>query len=85
MFALVLRPKKDHKYRSYWNIYHHVIGYTIVALGITNVFKGFDILKPQEKWRTTYIVVIAVLGGIAMLLEAITWIVVLRRRKQTRK
>ncbi|KAG6386473.1 hypothetical protein SASPL_155376 [Salvia splendens] len=50
MFALVLRPKKGHKYRPYWNIYHHVIGY---ALGITNVFKGFDILKPQEMWRTT--------------------------------
>ncbi|KAL1565751.1 cytochrome b561 and DOMON domain-containing protein-like protein [Salvia divinorum] len=85
MFALVLRPSKDHKYRSYWNVYHHVIGYTIIALGITNVFKGFNILKPQEKWRTTYIVVIAVLGGIAILLEAITWIIVLRRKKQTRK
>lgn len=44
------------------------------------MFKGFDILQPEAKWKNAYIVVIAVLGGIALLLEAITWIVVLRRK-----
>ncbi|KAL0390279.1 UNVERIFIED_CONTAM: cytochrome and DOMON domain-containing protein [Sesamum calycinum] len=83
IFALLLRPKKDHKYRFYWNIYHHGFGYMIIILGIINVFKGFDILKPEAKWRNAYIVVIAVLGGIALLLEAITWIVVLRRKKSS--
>ncbi|KAL2239658.1 cytochrome b561 and DOMON domain-containing protein At3g25290 [Sesamum indicum] len=83
IFALLLRPKKDHKYRFYWNIYHHGFGYTIIILGIINVFKGFDILKPEAKWRNAYIIVIAVLGGIALLLEAITWIVVLRRKKSS--
>ncbi|XP_011024578.1 PREDICTED: cytochrome b561 and DOMON domain-containing protein At3g25290 [Populus euphratica] len=80
IFALFLRPKKDHKYRFYWNIYHHGVGYAILILGILNVFKGLDILQPGDKWRTTYIIVIAVLGGIAALLELITWIVVLRRK-----
>ncbi|XP_051143773.1 cytochrome b561 and DOMON domain-containing protein At3g25290-like [Andrographis paniculata] len=81
VFALLLRPKKDHKFRLYWNIYHHGIGYAIAILGIINVFKGLDILKPEQKWRNAYIVVIAVLGGVALLLEAITWVVVLRRKK----
>ncbi|OWM62753.1 cytochrome b561 and DOMON domain-containing protein At3g25290 [Punica granatum] len=80
IFALLLRPKKDHKYRTYWNIYHHGVGYAILILGILNIFKGYDILKPGEKWKTAYIIVISILGGIAVFLEAITWIVVLRRR-----
>ncbi|KAF1895779.1 hypothetical protein Lal_00037895 [Lupinus albus] len=80
IFALFLRPKKDHKYRHFWNIYHHSIGYTIIILGLLNIFKGFDILNPEKKWKTTYIGVIAALGVIAVLLEVITWIVVLKRK-----
>ncbi|KAL6506519.1 hypothetical protein OROGR_024700 [Orobanche gracilis] len=81
MFALLLRPNKDHKFRLYWNIYHHGFGYSIMILGIINVFKGFNILQPDDKWKTTYIVVISVLGAISVLLEVITWIFVLRRKK----
>ncbi|KAL2486274.1 Cytochrome b561 and DOMON domain-containing protein [Abeliophyllum distichum] len=80
IFALFLRPKKDHKYRFYWNIYHHGIGYTVLVLSIINVFKGLSILNPDQKWKDAYIILIAVLGGIALLLEAITWIIVLRRK-----
>ncbi|XP_052184148.1 cytochrome b561 and DOMON domain-containing protein At3g25290-like [Diospyros lotus] len=80
VFALFLRPKKDHKFRFYWNIYHHSIGYAIIVLGIINVFKGLDILLPEEKWKSAYIIVISVLGGIALVLEAITWVIVLRRK-----
>ncbi|KAJ0926986.1 putative cytochrome b561/ferric reductase transmembrane [Helianthus annuus] len=80
VFALFLRPNKDHKFRFYWNIYHHGIGYAILVLGVINVFKGLDILSPESKWRTSYIIVISTLGGIALLLEVITWIVVLNRK-----
>ncbi|KAL3850449.1 hypothetical protein ACJIZ3_012331 [Penstemon smallii] len=84
IFALLLRPKKDHKYRFYWNIYHHSLGYSIIILGIINVFKGFQILNPAPKWRNAYIIVIAILGGIAVLLEAITWIIVLKKKKSSK-
>ncbi|KAF3435904.1 hypothetical protein FNV43_RR22996 [Rhamnella rubrinervis] len=80
IFALFIRPKKEHKYRFYWNIYHHGLGYTILVLGILNVFKGLDILLPEKKWKSAYIIAIGVLGVIAVLLEAITWVVVLRRK-----
>ncbi|KAG6677799.1 cytochrome b561 and DOMON domain-containing protein At3g25290-like [Carya illinoinensis] len=80
IFALFLRPKKDHKYRLYWNIYHHALGYAILVLGILNIFKGYDILQPAKNWKSAYIIVIIVLGAIAFLLEAITWIVVLKRK-----
>ncbi|KDP45263.1 hypothetical protein JCGZ_15128 [Jatropha curcas] len=85
VFALFLRPKKDHKYRFYWNIYHHSIGYSVLVLGILNVFKGLDILHPEQKWKSAFITVISVLGGIALLLEVITWIAVLRRSNKSTK
>ncbi|XP_022953214.1 cytochrome b561 and DOMON domain-containing protein At3g25290-like [Cucurbita moschata] len=80
MFALFLRPKKDHKYRVYWNIYHHSIGYSILILGIINVFKGFHILSPDHKWKFAYVVTIIVVGAIALVLELVTWIVVINRK-----
>ncbi|CAA2940110.1 cytochrome b561 and DOMON domain-containing protein At3g25290-like [Olea europaea var. sylvestris] len=80
IFALFLRPGKDHKYRIFWNIYHHGIGYTILVLGIINVFKGLDILNPEQQWRTAYTILILILGGNALLLEVITWIIVVRRK-----
>ncbi|XP_022758950.1 cytochrome b561 and DOMON domain-containing protein At5g35735-like [Durio zibethinus] len=81
VFALLLRPKKDHKYRFYWNIYHHSIGYTVIILSIINIFEGFDILQPDDKWERIYIGILIFLGIVATLLEAFTWYIVLRRRK----
>ncbi|KAH7664165.1 Cytochrome b561 and DOMON domain-containing protein [Dioscorea alata] len=80
IFALFLRPNKDHKYRFYWNIYHHSVGYGVIILGIINIFKGFDILNPHQSWKNAYIIVISALACIALLLEISTWIVVLRRK-----
>ncbi|XP_042520865.1 cytochrome b561 and DOMON domain-containing protein At5g47530-like [Macadamia integrifolia] len=81
VFALLLRPSKDHKYRLYWNIYHWSIGYSVIILSIINIFKGFDILDPEKKWKKAYIGIIICLGIIALMLEAITWFIVLKRRR----
>ncbi|XP_058005347.1 cytochrome b561 and DOMON domain-containing protein At5g47530-like [Hevea brasiliensis] len=62
VFGLLLRPKLDHKYRLYWNIYHYCIGYTIIALSIFNIYKGFDILDPEKKWKKIYTRIIIFLG-----------------------
>ncbi|KAJ7946389.1 Cytochrome b561 and DOMON domain-containing protein [Quillaja saponaria] len=82
VFALFLRPNKDHKFRFYWNIYHHLVGYSTIIISIINVFKGFDILQPDDNWKHAYIGTIAALGGIAVFLEAYTWIIVLQRKKK---
>ncbi|XP_010909168.1 cytochrome b561 and DOMON domain-containing protein At5g47530-like [Elaeis guineensis] len=83
IFALLLRPNKKNKYRIYWNIYHHSVGYCVIILSIVNIFKGFDILDPAKKWKRAYIAVIATLGGIALVLEAVTWPIVLKRRSRS--
>ncbi|KAI3682848.1 hypothetical protein L1987_83167 [Smallanthus sonchifolius] len=81
VIALLVRPKKDHKFRIYWNIYHHSLGYGIIILGIIDIFKGFDILQPENKWKKSYSGIIIVLAIVALLLEAYTWFVVLKRKK----
>ncbi|XP_057954673.1 cytochrome b561 and DOMON domain-containing protein At5g47530-like [Malania oleifera] len=81
VFALLLRPKKDHKYRLYWNIYHHSVGYSVIILSVINIYKGFDILDPEKKWKRAYTGIIIALGAIAAVLEAFTWFVVLQRKR----
>ncbi|KAI3703977.1 hypothetical protein L1987_74178 [Smallanthus sonchifolius] len=81
VFALLLRPKPDHKYRIYWNIYHTSIGYAVISLSITNVYKGLGILDPEKKWKNAYTGVIISFGVITAILEAFTWFIVLKRKK----
>ncbi|GLT46250.1 hypothetical protein SLA2020_200210 [Shorea laevis] len=80
-FALLLRPKKDHKYRLYWNIYHHSIGYSTIILSIINVFEGLHLLNPAEKWKKIYIGILIFLGFNAAMLEAFTWYIVIKRKR----
>ncbi|KAM7276618.1 hypothetical protein ACFE04_018484 [Oxalis oulophora] len=81
MLAFLLRPKPDHKYRFYWNIYHHVFGYATIILSIANVFEGFDLLTSKEKSKQIYIGILASLGIISAVLEALTWYIVIKRKK----
>ncbi|KAL0362012.1 UNVERIFIED_CONTAM: cytochrome and DOMON domain-containing protein [Sesamum calycinum] len=43
--------------------------------------RGFDILDPEKKWKQAYIGVLIFLGVNAVLLEAFTWFVVLKRKR----
>uniref|UniRef100_A0A0C9S502 Cytochrome b561 and DOMON domain-containing protein n=1 Tax=Wollemia nobilis TaxID=56998 RepID=A0A0C9S502_9CONI len=85
VFALLLRPKPDNKYRFYWNIYHHSLGYSIIILSIINVYEGLDILDPEKKWKNAYSGILISLGAITVLLEAFTWFIVLKRKKEDKR
>ncbi|WVZ55816.1 hypothetical protein U9M48_006427 [Paspalum notatum var. saurae] len=82
IFALLLRPDKENKYRFYWNIYHHSVGYAVIVLSAVNIFEGLHILLPPSGYKTAYIVILATLGGIAVCLEAITWPIAIRKRRR---
>lgn len=56
------------------------MGYTVIVLGIVNVFKGMEILSVDHKWTMGYIIAVAILGGIALFLEVVTWSVILKRK-----
>lgn len=85
VFALLLRPKPDNKYRFYWNIYHHGLGYSVIILSIINVYEGLDILDPEKKWKDAYTGILISLGVITVVLEALTWFIVLKRKKEDKR
>jgi hypothetical protein len=85
-----LRPKKDHKFRCYWNLYHWGVGYATTIINIINIFKGFETLEVStadryNNWKHAYTGIIAALDGIAVLLKAYTWIIVIKRKKSENK
>ena len=81
MFAFFLRPGKDMKIRKYWNVYHHLLGYTIIGLSIINIFKGIDIYEGSSIWSYGYIGSLCVLIAASLLLEIAMWV---RRRRHQR-
>ncbi|KAK9056806.1 hypothetical protein SSX86_024169 [Deinandra increscens subsp. villosa] len=85
VFALLLRPKPDNKYRFYWNIYHHSLGYSIIIMSIINVYEGLDILDPEKKWKNAYTGILISLGVITVISEAFTWYVVLKRKQENKR
>ncbi|KAL0306017.1 UNVERIFIED_CONTAM: cytochrome and DOMON domain-containing protein [Sesamum radiatum] len=81
--ALLLRPKKEHKYRFYWNIYHHLIGYSVIVLSIINIFKGFNSKSRGEmeesiRWNPDSS------GFHCCNIGSYTWYVVVKRKKSSR-
>ncbi|CAA0812529.1 Cytochrome b561 and DOMON domain-containing protein [Striga hermonthica] len=83
--AILFRPKPDHKYRFYWNVYHYLIGYTVIVLGIVNIFKGLEILDPQKKWKQAYTFFLIAFGIVAFFLEALKYFVVAMRKKNQQR
>lgn len=83
MLAFWFRPKPTDEYRKYWNMYHHFLGYGLLAVITYNIFLGISILVPYDTiWKWTYIAILVVLGVIGLTFEAYTWIKFLSREKQ---
>lgn len=85
MLSLFARPHKQHKLRMYWNIYHHSFGYSVIILGVINVFKGFNILAPPVKYKGMYIAFIVIAACASVALEAGIWCHFFRERKEHHK
>ncbi|OAY28458.1 cytochrome b561 and DOMON domain-containing protein At5g47530 [Manihot esculenta] len=73
MLALRLRPRKEDDYRKYWNMYHHFLGYALLAVISINIFNGIGILKPDMTWRKAYMGILLAFAAIVTVLEIYTW------------
>ncbi|KAM7498911.1 hypothetical protein LguiA_023325 [Lonicera macranthoides] len=86
MFALRLKPNMRDEFREYWNMYHHFLGYSLLAIIATNIFQGFAILRPRShKWEQSYIGILGALGLITLGFELVTWIKFIRLNKNRQK
>ncbi|KAJ7298876.1 hypothetical protein O6H91_04G019000 [Diphasiastrum complanatum] len=83
VLSLLMRPQKDHKVRTYWNVFHHTLGYTTIILAIVNIFEGLHILQPKSSWRNAYLGILIALGAVSLILEVITWVAYFHRSKKS--
>lgn len=72
--ALRLKPHKNDDLHMYWSIYHHSLGYALLAVISVNIFKGIKILQEEDTWRPAYIAIIASLVFIFFVFEIINWL-----------
>ncbi|KAI4319892.1 hypothetical protein MLD38_033436 [Melastoma candidum] len=84
VLSIFLRPAPDHRLRVYWNVYHHTSGYTAILLSIVNVYKGLNLLDPLMIWKQIYTGILVFLGSVAVLLEIIGWVIIIRRKRKAR-
>ncbi|CAN1339893.1 Cytochrome b561 and DOMON domain-containing protein At4g17280 [Linum perenne] len=74
VLAVKLRPRSMDEYKRYWNMYHHFLGYSLLAVIVINIFHGIAILSPDYTWKWTYIGILVALALIVLTLETYTWI-----------
>ncbi|XP_028768462.1 cytochrome b561 and DOMON domain-containing protein At5g47530-like [Neltuma alba] len=88
LVAVFLRPHKRHGSRIFWNIFHYVVGYGVIALAIFNMFRGFSISGSYyHSWKNAYFGIIVSLGCLALVLEVLTccFLACKRRNNQNQK
>ncbi|KAB1221757.1 hypothetical protein CJ030_MR2G028592 [Morella rubra] len=73
MLAIFWLPKKEHKRRRCWEIYHHSLGYAVIALIIANTLVGITNQGQAEKLKWIYVVILGVLALTALGLETFRW------------
>ncbi|XP_047942339.1 cytochrome b561 and DOMON domain-containing protein At5g47530-like isoform X3 [Salvia hispanica] len=84
MTALRLKPKRADEYRTYWNMYHHFLGYSLIVVAAVNIFQGINIIESgtHHHWRWSYVGALGLMGAVATSLELYTW---LKFRKAIKK
>ncbi|PON91274.1 hypothetical protein TorRG33x02_128370 [Trema orientale] len=67
-------PKKEEeRCRKSWEIYHHLLGYVLIALIIADIFEGINHQHQATKWKWTYVGILVVLALTALSLEIFRW------------
>lgn len=82
MLALRLKPEASDEYRKYWDMYHHFLGYALLAGISVNIFQGIAILKPDQTWKWAYIGVLGASASITLFFQFCTWFKFLKKRKK---
>ncbi|KAI9115786.1 hypothetical protein K1719_013455 [Acacia pycnantha] len=82
VLAAIFLGRQTSQARTFWNIFHYVIGYGVIVLSIINMFRGFSVSNTGRSWRNAYFCVIVSLGCVALTLEVITWFLACKRRNK---
>lgn len=73
VLALLIRPDKTSKIRTYWNWYHFGVGRVLIFLAAVNVFYGIHLGKAGSSWNAGFAAVLVVLFIITLIMEIRIW------------
>ncbi|KAL5737578.1 hypothetical protein ACOSP7_030339 [Xanthoceras sorbifolium] len=86
MLALRLRPRSKDEYVKFWNLYHHSLGYALLAAIAIDIFLGIGILKPADRsWKWSYVGILGILGLIFLVFETYSWTKFLAEKDKKKK
>ncbi|KAL3521932.1 hypothetical protein ACH5RR_014766 [Cinchona calisaya] len=77
IIAAYLRPNQEEREsKKYLAICHHLLGYVLIILIITNIYQGIDNQNPAAAniWKWLYSVIVGVFAFIFLALELLRWI-----------
>ncbi|XWS09770.1 hypothetical protein CRYUN_Cryun39dG0017900 [Craigia yunnanensis] len=74
MLAFLLKPTREDEYRKHWNVYHHLLGYSLLVMIPVNIYQGIKILKQDNRnWKWAYNGILVFLAMVVLALEIYTW------------
>uniref|UniRef100_A0A0A9CX85 Cytochrome b561 domain-containing protein n=1 Tax=Arundo donax TaxID=35708 RepID=A0A0A9CX85_ARUDO len=73
ILAFFLRPKKDSKYRKFWNWYHHWVGRLALFFAAINIVLGIKVGGAGNSWKIGYGFNLAILLITIITLEVLLW------------
>ncbi|XP_010313987.1 cytochrome b561 and DOMON domain-containing protein At5g35735-like isoform X3 [Solanum lycopersicum] len=74
MLFFKLKPGESDKYRMYRNMFHHVVGYSLMIGICINILKGIHIIHlDYTSWKPTYLGIVSCLAFIFLVFEIVSW------------
>jgi hypothetical membrane protein len=71
IFAWFLRRNNNKKYKTCWKIFTCTMGYSIIGMGLIEIYTGVRIFNPGKPWETFYNILMFLLFIFALIFEVI--------------
>ncbi|MCE5166202.1 hypothetical protein HAX54_015728 [Datura stramonium] len=74
MLFFQFKPRDRDEFRMYRNMFHHVVGYSLLVVSCINILKGINIMHlDYSYWLPAYLGILACLTFIFLLFEILSW------------
>ncbi|WMV59410.1 hypothetical protein MTR67_052795 [Solanum verrucosum] len=74
MLFFKFKPGDRDEFRMYRNMFHHVVGYSLLIVSCINILKGIHIMHlDYTYWKPAYLGIVSCLAFIFLVFEIVSW------------
>uniref|UniRef100_M1BTK4 Dopamine beta-monooxygenase n=1 Tax=Solanum tuberosum TaxID=4113 RepID=M1BTK4_SOLTU len=74
MLFFKFKPGDRDEFRMYRNMFHHVVGYSLLIVSCINILKGIQIMHlDYTYWKPAYLGIVSCLAFIFLVFEIVSW------------